>query len=71
MNADSRATQTRKPRLKLTGANGNSYNLLGLAHRAAVKAKWPYEQWVMVRTEAMSGNYDHLLQTLMEHFDVR
>jgi hypothetical protein len=59
------------PRLRLSGANGNAYNLLALAHQAARKAKWAEDRWESVRTEATSGDYDNLLQTLMRHFDVR
>ena len=59
-----------RPKLKLTGENGNAYNLLGLARRAAHQAAWPKERWEKVMTEATSGNYDHLLAVLMEWFDV-
>lgn len=59
-----------KPPLKLIGENGNAYNLLGLARRAATKAGWPNERWEKVRDRAISGNYDHLLAVLMDNFDV-
>jgi hypothetical protein len=63
-------TTTDKPRLKLSGQNGNAFMLLGLAHKAAKKAGWDTERWNAVKREAMGGDYDHLLATLMEHFDV-
>jgi hypothetical protein len=59
-----------KPRLKLTGQDGNAFALLGLARRAARKAGWTTERWTEVQKAAMGGDYDHLLGVLMEHFDV-
>ena len=59
-----------RPRLELVGQNGNAFNVLGLAKRAAKKAEWSEEKLDAFMKEAMSGNYDHLLQTCMEHFDV-
>jgi len=59
-----------KPKLKLIGTDGNAFALLGRAHKAAKFAKWPNEKWESVFGEARSGDYNHLLQTLMEHFEV-
>lgn len=59
-----------KPTLKLTGANGNAFVLLGKARRAARKAGWSDERWKEVQDEATSGDYDHLLTTLARHFEV-
>jgi hypothetical protein len=59
-----------KPYLKLVGTDGNAFALLGQEQRAARKANWTTEKWNEVRDEAMGGDYDHLLQTLMEHFDI-
>lgn len=60
----------KKPKLKLVGMDGNAFALLGLAKRAADKAKWSKDKWDTVRTEAMSGDYNHLLSVLMEQFEV-
>lgn len=60
-----------RPPVKLVGANGNAYNVLGLCHRAAQRAGWTTEQWTAVRDQMMAGDYDHLLGVAMEHFDVR
>jgi hypothetical protein len=60
----------KKPKLKLVGMDGNAFMLLGLAKRAADKAKWPLDKWQTVQREAMSGDYDHLLSVLMENFEV-
>lgn len=59
-----------KPKLQLVGQDGNCFNLLGLAKKAAREADWPGEKWLAFFEEAISGDYDHLLQTCMEYFDV-
>ncbi len=59
-----------KPELKLTGESGNAFAILGAAHKTARRAGWPEEQWERVRGDAMSGDYDHLLQVMMKYFDV-
>jgi hypothetical protein len=59
-----------KPKLKIVGADGNAFNLLGLARRAAQKAGMPHEEWAQILEDAMAGSYDNLLCVLMEHFDV-
>jgi hypothetical protein len=40
------------------------------ASKAAKKAGWSKERTDTVLAEARKGDYDHLLATLMEHFDV-
>jgi len=60
-----------KPVLKLVGTDGNAFAVLGAALRVAKRAGWTTEQWYAVRTEAMNGDYNHLLQTIMKHFSVR
>ena len=59
-----------KPVLKLSGSEGNAFLLIGLANKAAKKAGWSKERTDAVLAEARNGDYDHLLATLMEHFDV-
>ena len=61
------ATKTKQIKLKLTGLDGNAFALLGAFKRQAEKEKWPAEEIKAVVTEAMKGNYDHLLATLSEH----
>jgi hypothetical protein len=56
-----------KPKLKLTGTDGNAFALLGAAQRCARKNGIDFAP---IMQEAMSGDYDHLLATLMKHFDV-
>lgn len=59
-----------RPRVRLIGADGNAFNVLGLCRQAAMRAGWSDEQWVSVRDNMMSGDYDHLLGVAMEYFDV-
>lgn len=59
-----------KPILKLVGQDGNAFMILGLAQRAAKKAGWSKEEISEFMTKAQSGDYDHLLQTCIEYFEV-
>jgi len=59
-----------KPKLKLSGRNGNAFVILGAARKAAREAGWTKEDIDDFMAEAMVGNYDHLLQTCMNHFEV-
>jgi len=59
-----------KPKLNLVGTDGNAFAILGKAQKVARKANWDKEKIDKFVKEAMNGNYDHLLQTCMEHFDV-
>jgi hypothetical protein len=63
-------TTNDKPTLKLSGRDGNAFALLAAAQKAARKAGWTAESINAVLAEARGGDYDHLLQTLMTHFDV-
>jgi hypothetical protein len=56
-----------KVNCKLVGEDGNAFAILGRFKDAARKAKWPREEIDKVLKEAMSGDYDHLLQTIMPH----
>ena len=53
--------------LKLVGLNGNAFYLMGAFRKQALKEKWSNEEIETVLTECKSGDYDHLLQTLIEH----
>ena len=68
------ATKTKRkiarPALKLTGRDGNAFSIMGNAQAAAKKAGWDKDEIEAVMQEAMSGDYDHLLQTMMKHFKV-
>jgi hypothetical protein len=56
-----------KPILKLTGENGNAFNLLAKARQVA---KANNMNWEIIQEEAMSGDYEFLLMTLHKYFDV-
>lgn len=56
-----------KPTLELSGVDGNAFMLLGKARKVALKNNM---DWEKIQSEATAGDYDHLLQTLMQYFDV-
>ena len=60
----------KRPRVKLLGCDGNAFKIMARCHAAAKKAKWTDSQWHSVELGMMSGDYDHLLQVAMKHFDV-
>ncbi len=57
----------KKPKLKLVGENGNAFAILGQAMKVAKKNDM---DWNKIQKEATSGDYNHLLQTMMKYFDV-
>jgi hypothetical protein len=60
-------TETEKPTLKIIGTDGNAFAILGKASRVARANNL---DWDAICKEATAGDYNHLLATLMEHFDV-
>lgn len=63
-------TETDKPKLMLVGEDGNAWAVLGAAQKAWRKYYGSEDGWAAIMKEAMSGDYDHLLQTIMKNFDV-
>jgi len=59
-----------KPELKLIGEDGNVFFILGKAVREARRAGWSEEKIGKFKEDAMSGDYNHVLQLCMEHFNV-
>lgn len=59
-----------KPVVKLSGNDGNAYAIIAACARAAKKAGWSEEKIAAFKKEAMSSDYDHLLQTAMRQFEV-
>jgi len=58
-----------KIRVKLVGKNGNAFAILGEVRRA-MKGNVEKETIAEFTKEAMSGDYDHLLQTCMKYVEV-
>lgn len=58
-------------KVKLIGNDGNAFAILGACLSAGRKAGYTPEQLKAYQTEAMSGNYDHLLATCCDWFEVR
>ena len=54
----------------LDGSDGNAFAILGKANRAARKAKWSKEKIEEFMDEAKSGDYNHVLDTVEEYFEV-
>jgi hypothetical protein len=50
----------------LTGNDGNAFSILARVQRAMKAAGIGEEEVGQFRTEAISGDYDHLLQTVMK-----
>lgn len=55
--------------LELVGLDGNALVLLGAFARQAKDEGWTKDEINAVRTEAMSGDYNHLLQVLVDVTD--
>jgi hypothetical protein len=56
--------------VKLVGGDGNAFSILGSVIRAMRAASLPHDEIKRFRDEAMSGDYDHLLQTCMKWVEV-
>ena len=56
-----------KPTLKILGHDRNAFYVLGAAQKVAKENNM---DWDKIHKEATNGDYDHLLQTMMEHFEV-
>jgi hypothetical protein len=59
-----------RPKIRLTGEDGNAFFVLGKAVKTARRAGWSEEKIDEFKKKATSGNYDNLLATCMEYFDV-
>lgn len=56
--------------VELTGQDGNAFAIIGRATVAMRRAKCTQEQISEFQTEATQGDYDHVIQTCMEYFNV-
>lgn len=57
--------------LDLVGVNGNAFAVMGVFQRKARKEGWSTSEIEMVLAEAKSGDYDHLLATIMNHCEAK
>ena len=53
--------------LELVGVDGNAYAVMGVFSRQARREKWSQEEIDSVLQEAIDGDYDHLLSTIMTY----
>jgi len=60
----------KKPKVRLTGKDGNAFVILGKCQEVARKAKWTPEKIKEWSHKATEGDYDHLLSVCCEYFDV-
>ena len=56
--------------VELVGKDGNAFNILGICRRAMKRAHLSESEIEAFTTEATSSNYDHLLATVCEYFNV-
>jgi hypothetical protein len=65
-----RTLTAERPVLTLIGHDGNAFNILGKARRA-LRLAGRGDEWTTFEAEATSGDYDHLLATAMDWFEVQ
>ncbi len=53
--------------LELVGVDGNAYAIMGVFSRQARREGWTQEEIDQVLEEAQSGDYNHLLSTIMTY----
>lgn len=56
--------------VQLSGEDGNAFSIIARVTRAMRRCNVEQKVIEDYRTEAMSGDYDHLLQTTMKYVDV-
>ena len=56
--------------VELVGKDGNAFNILGICRRAMKRAHLSESEIEAFTQEATSSNYDHLLITCTEWFNV-
>lgn len=53
--------------LDLVGIDGNAYSIMGAFRRQARREGWSQEEIDLVLEEAQSGDYNHLLATIISY----
>lgn len=57
-------------KVKLVGEDGNAYAIISKVKQALVRNKVPRDQITRFTDEAMSGDYNNVLQTAMKWVEV-
>lgn len=57
-------------KVKLVGNDGNAFSILGMVQREMRKARVDQDIINQYMSEAMSGDYNHLLATTMKYVEV-
>jgi hypothetical protein len=60
-----------RPRVRLVGTDGNAFAVLGAVMRVLTAAGWTKAERDAFLAEASSGDYTHLLGTVMKYLDVK
>ena len=59
-----------KPKVKLIGEDGNALMLIAKCRQAMKEAEYSASEIDEITHRMMSGDYDHLLQVVVEEFEV-
>jgi len=60
-------SETKTVNLNLVGLSGNAFALMGAFSQQAKREGWDQAEIDAVLKEAKSGDYDHLLATILDH----
>jgi len=63
------AAERTKPKFSFAGRGGNAFYIIGGARRTLEKAGYSEEEVQKFVTEAESGDYDNVIQTVMRWCD--
>jgi hypothetical protein len=63
-------TKSKKVRMQLVGLDGNAFSIMGAFQQKARKQGWTEREIREVLNEAMSGDHNHLLATIMDNVDM-
>jgi hypothetical protein len=63
--------EKQKPTVKLIGEDGNAFAIIGKVNKAMRKVGYSQEEIKKYNDEAMSGDYDNLLQVTMQTVNVK
>ena len=58
-----------KVKMQLVGLDGNAFSIMGEFQRNARKQGWTADEIKAILDEAMSGDYNHLLSTIIDNVD--